>query len=63
MQLIAANADVNKANNNGTTPLFFACQKGHAEVVTVFADYRCGAERRGGAVLHLCVHRPTHAFL
>ena len=28
----------------------------------VCSVYRCGAERRGGAVLHLCVHRPSRAL-
>lgn len=27
-----AGADVNRANNDGCTPLFFACEKGHVGV-------------------------------
>ena len=32
--LLAANADVNMTLNEGTTPMYIACQKGHTEVVT-----------------------------
>ena len=32
--LLAANAEPNYADNEGVTPLFMACQKGHTEVVT-----------------------------
>ena len=33
-KLLAANADVNQAPNDGATPLYIACDKGHTEVVT-----------------------------
>ena len=33
-KLIAANANVNQAENDGVTPLLIACQKGHTEIVT-----------------------------
>ena len=33
-KLLAANANVNQANNDGATPLYIACQQGHAEIVT-----------------------------
>ena len=31
--LLAGGADVNEPNLNGVTPLYIACQEGHAEVV------------------------------
>ena len=31
-------ADINKANNDGATPLFIASEKGRAEVVRVLAE-------------------------
>ena len=32
--LLAANANVNQADNEGTTPLYSACQEGHTEIAT-----------------------------
>jgi ankyrin repeat protein len=33
--LIAAGADVNKASNDGRTPMYWASQEGHLEVASV----------------------------
>ena len=35
--LLAANADVNQVDNEGCTPLYFACQQGHPVVVKLLA--------------------------
>ncbi len=32
-ELLAAGADVNKANREGDTPLYIACEEGHAQIV------------------------------
>ena len=36
--LIEAGADVNKAMNDGTPPLFGAAQNGHATIVQILTD-------------------------
>jgi len=32
-------AIINKENNNGRTPLYFACQKGHDNIVKYLVEY------------------------
>ena len=36
--LIELGADVNKATDNGVTPLFFAAQNGHTVIVQILRD-------------------------
>eukprot|EP00982_Pelagococcus_subviridis_P015521 31407-Pelagococcus_subviridis.AAC.5 len=53
--LIEAGADVNKANDNGTTPLFIAAQKGHEAVVKALMEAGAvvnKADNHGGTPLH-----------
>ena len=38
--LVEKGADINKANNNKTTPLSIASQSGHAEIVSILIENR-----------------------
>ena len=59
--LIEAGADLDKANNDGWTPLWIASQNGHLEVVRLLveagADMYMAVNTGGGAVTPLWIAR------
>ena len=61
MLLLAAGCDVDKARNDGTTPLFFACQKGHEQVVTLLHAAGCEVDKARNDGPRLCFLHAAHA--
>ena len=58
-ELLAANANVNQAKNNGATPLYIACLNGFTDVVTQEKLLCCRRQHRPGRRrwCHAAVHR------